>query len=116
MRTIKPQLSFLGVAGIVTGSRHLLQVSGQHYLVDCGLFLEGRTLKQKNWEPFPFPLDQIDAILITHAHIDHRGYLPRLVRESFRGPVYTSEATCSLFEILLPDSAHLQEQDRLSLT
>ncbi|NOZ49801.1 MAG: MBL fold metallo-hydrolase [Chloroflexi bacterium] len=110
---MKPNLSFLGAAGTVTGSRHLLQINGKHYLVDCGLFQGGRRLRQKNWEPFPFPPEQIDAILITHAHIDHSGYLPRLVREGFRGPVYASEATCSLLEILLPDSAHLQEQDAL---
>jgi len=110
---MKPQLSFLGAAGTVTGSRHLLQVNGKHYLVDCGLFQGGRRLKQKNWEPFPFPPDLIDAILITHAHIDHSGYLPRLVREGFQGPIYATEATCSLLEILLSDAAHLQEQDAL---
>ncbi len=108
---MKIHLSFLGAAGTVTGSRHLLEVDGQHYLIDCGLFQGGRALKQKNWEPFPFPPDQIDAILLTHAHIDHSGYLPRLVREGFRGPIYASEATCSLLEILLPDAAYLQEQD-----
>ncbi len=108
---MKLHLSFLGAAGTVTGSRHLLEVNGKHYLIDCGLFQGGRALKQKNWEPFPFPPDQIEAILITHAHIDHSGYLPRLVREGFRGPIYASEATCSLLEILLPDAAYLQEQD-----
>ncbi len=108
-----PNLSFLGAAGTVTGSRHLLQIDGKHYLIDCGLFQGGRQLRQKNWDPFPFPPHQIDAVLITHAHIDHIGYLPRLVREGFHGPVYATDATCSLLEILLPDSAHLQEQDAL---
>lgn len=108
---MKAQLSFLGAAGTVTGSRHLLQVADQYYLVDCGLFQGGRPLKQKNWEPFPIPPDRLDAVLITHAHIDHSGYLPRLVREGFRGPIYATEATCALLEILLLDAAHLQEQD-----
>ncbi len=108
---MKPQLSFLGAAGTVTGSRHLLQINGKYYLVDCGLFQGGRKLKQKNWEPFPISPDQIEAIFLTHAHIDHSGYLPRLVQEGYHGPVYASEATCSLLEILLPDSAHLHEQD-----
>lgn len=108
---MKPQLSFLGAAGTVTGSRHLLQINGKYYLVDCGLFQGGRRLKQKNWEPFPISPDQIEAIFITHAHIDHSGYLPRLVQEGYRGPIYASKATCSLLEILLPDSAHLHEQD-----
>ena len=110
---MKSQLSFLGAAGTVTGSRHLLQINGKHYLVDCGLFQGGRRLKQKNWEPFPISPDQIEAIFITHAHIDHSGYLPRLVREGFSGPIYASKATCSLLEILLPDSAHLHEQDAI---
>ncbi len=108
---MKLQLSFLGAAGTVTGSRHLLRINGKYYLVDCGLFQGGRRLKQKNWEPFPISPDQIEAIFITHAHIDHSGYLPRLVREGYRGPIYASKATCSLLEILLPDSAHLHEQD-----
>jgi metallo-beta-lactamase family protein len=79
--------------------------------VDCGLFQGGRRLKALNWEPFPLPPQQLDAVLLTHAHIDHSGYLPRLVRQGFRGPVYASEATCALLEIMLPDSAYLQEQD-----
>ncbi len=104
-------LTFLGAAGTVTGSRFLLQVKGRHYLVDCGLFQGGRRLKRMNWEPFPFPVERIDAVLLTHAHIDHTGYLPRLVRQGYRGPVYATVATCALLRILLPDSAHLQEQD-----
>ncbi len=108
---MKPQLSFLGAAGTVTGSRHLLQINGKYYLVDCGLFQGGRKLKKKNWDPFPISPDQIEAIFITHAHIDHTGYLPRLVRDGYHGPVFASEATCSLLKILLPDSAHLHEQD-----
>jgi metallo-beta-lactamase family protein len=105
------ELQFLGAAGAVTGSRFLLRVNGRTYLVDCGLFQGGRQLKELNWEPFPALPEQIEAVLLTHAHIDHTGYLPRLVQQGFRGPVYASEATCALLDILLPDSAYLHEQD-----
>jgi metallo-beta-lactamase family protein len=105
------ELQFLGAAGTVTGSRFLLRVNGRTYLVDCGLFQGGRQLKALNWEPFPVPPEQIEAVLLTHAHIDHTGYLPRLVQQGFRGPVYATEATCALLDILLPDSAYLREQD-----
>ncbi len=105
------KLTFLGAAGTVTGSRFLLQVNNRHYLVDCGLFQGGRRLKRMNWDPFPLPPEQVDAILLTHAHIDHTGYLPRLVRQGFRGSIYATEATCALAQIMLPDSAYLQEQD-----
>jgi len=104
-------LAFLGATGTVTGSRFLLRVGRRRYLVDCGSFQGGRRLKEKNWEPFPQPADQVDAVLLTHAHIDHTGYLPRLVKQGFRGPVYATKATCALLEIMLRDSAYLQEQD-----
>lgn len=105
------RLSFLGAAGTVTGSRYLLEVKGHQYLIDCGLFQGGRIDKARNWEPFPNSPDHIDAVLLTHAHIDHIGYLPRLVRQGFHGPVYATEASKALMQIVLPDSAHLQEQD-----
>lgn len=105
------RLSFLGAAGTVTGSRFLLEVKGRQYLIDCGLFQGGRSEKALNWEVFPIPPERIDAVLLTHAHIDHVGYLPRLVRQGFRGPVYATEASQALLKIVLPDSAHLQEQD-----
>ncbi len=108
---MNPELSFLGAAGTVTGSRYLLHVNGKRYLVDCGLFQGGRKQKAINWEPFPIAPEKIDAILLTHAHIDHSGYLPRLVRQGFQGPIYATEATSALLQILLPDSAYLQEQD-----
>lgn len=107
------RLNFLGAAGTVTGSRFLLAVNGRQYLVDCGLFQGGRSEKALNWEPFPVSPDRIDAVLLTHAHIDHVGYLPRLVRQGFRGPVYATEASHALLQIVLPDSAHLQEQDAI---
>lgn len=105
------RLTFLGASGTVTGSRFLLETHGERYLVDCGLFQGGRPQKEMNWHSFPVPPENLTAIFLTHAHIDHAGYLPRLVREGFRGPVYATEATCALLEILLPDAAHLQEQD-----
>lgn len=104
-------LSFLGAAGTVTGSRFLLDVNGHQYLIDCGLFQGGRSEKALNWAPFPVSPDRIDAVLLTHAHIDHVGYLPRLVRQGFHGPVYATQASQALLQIVLPDSAHLQEQD-----
>lgn len=104
-------LRFLGAAGTVTGSRFLLEVKGHKYLVDCGLFQGGRSERALNWEAFPIPPESIDAVLLTHAHIDHVGYLPRLVQQGFRGAVYATEASQALLRIVLPDSAHLQEQD-----
>lgn len=105
------QLTFLGAAGVVTGSKYLLETAGKRYLIDAGLFQGAREWKDRNWEPFPVPPETIDAILLTHGHIDHTGYLPRLVQQGYRGPIYATAATCALLKILLPDSAHLQEQD-----
>ncbi len=105
------QLQFLGAAGTVTGSSFLLRANGRTLLIDCGLFQGGRQLKNLNWEPFPLLPAQIDAVLLTHAHIDHCGLLPRLVQQGYKGPIYATEATCALLDILLPDSAYLNEQD-----
>lgn len=107
------ELQFLGAAGTVTGSRFLLRANGRHYLVDCGLFQGGRQLKERNWKPFPISPERVDAALLTHAHIDHTGYLPRLMQQGFHGRVLATEATCALLDILLPDSAYLHEQDAL---
>jgi metallo-beta-lactamase family protein len=104
-------LTFLGATGTVTGSRFLIGINHRKYLVDCGLFQGHRSLEEKNWVPFPIDADKIDGILITHTHVDHTGFLPRLVREGFQGPIYTTASTSSLMQIVLPDSGHLQEQE-----
>lgn len=107
----KLTLTSLGGAGTVTGSKHLLQLGGRRVLVDCGLFQGLKPLRLKNWEPFPIDPASIDAVVLTHAHLDHSGYLPRLVREGFRGDVFCSAATADLCELLLLDSAKIQEND-----
>ncbi|HWA88768.1 MAG TPA: MBL fold metallo-hydrolase [Rhizomicrobium sp.] len=105
------QLSFLGAAGTVTGSKYLLEHDGQRVLVDCGLFQGYKALRLKNWARLPVEPRSIAAVVLTHAHLDHSGYLPLLVKQGFRGPVFCTEATKELCEILLPDSGHLQEND-----
>lgn len=105
------KITFLGAAGTVTGSKYLIEAGGKRLLVDCGLFEGSKELKQRNWEPLPIDPATIDWVLLTHAHIDHTGYLPRLVRDGFRGPIYANGATRELCALLLPDSAHLQEED-----
>ncbi|MGD0957909.1 MAG: MBL fold metallo-hydrolase [Candidatus Acidiferrales bacterium] len=105
------KITFLGAAGTVTGSKYLIEAEGKRLLVDCGLFEGSKELKQRNWERFPIDTATIDWVLLTHAHIDHTGYLPRLVRDGFRGPIYSNAATQELCGMLLPDSAHLQEED-----
>jgi metallo-beta-lactamase family protein len=105
------ELHFLGAAGTVTGSRYLLESKGARILVDCGLYQGLKNLRLRNWAPFPVKPKSISAVLLTHAHLDHSGYLPALVRDGFDGPVYCSKATRDLCKILLADSARLQEQD-----
>lgn len=104
-------LSFFGGVGTVTGSRFLLEAAGRRVLVDCGLFQGLKQLRLRNWAPFPVPPKDIDAVLLTHAHLDHSGYLPALVRDGFAGRIYCSHATADLCGILLPDSGFLQEKD-----
>jgi metallo-beta-lactamase family protein len=106
-----PKITFLGAAGTVTGSKYLVEAEGKRLLVDCGLFEGSRELKQRNWDKLTVDPATIDWVLLTHAHIDHTGYLPRLVRNGFRGPIYANIATHELCTLLLPDSAHLQEED-----
>jgi metallo-beta-lactamase family protein len=106
-----PALTFLGAAGTVTGSKHLLEADGRRILVDCGLFQGLKELRLRNWAPLPVDPATIDAVILTHAHLDHCGYLPRLVAAGFRGRVFCTPATKELCSLVLPDSAHLQEED-----
>jgi metallo-beta-lactamase family protein len=105
------QLTFLGAAGTVTGSRHVLDIDDTRMLIDCGMFQGPKEFREKNWEPFPIPPESIQRVLLTHAHIDHTGYLPKFCREGFTGRVHCTHATGDLCDILLKDSAHLQEED-----
>jgi metallo-beta-lactamase family protein len=105
------RLSFLGATGTVTGSRYLVEANGKQVLVDCGLFQGYKQLRQRNWAPFPVAPASLDAVLLTHAHLDHTGYLPLLARNGYRGPVHCTPATAALSRILLPDSGHLQEEE-----
>ena len=105
------ELTFLGAAGTVTGSKYLLRDEARTHLVDCGLFQGQKQLRQRNWEPFPVAPRAVDSVVLTHAHLDHSGYLPLLVKNGFAGKVYCSEATRDLCAILLPDSGHLQEEE-----
>ena len=105
------KLTFLGAAGTVTGSKYLLEVPGKRILVDCGLYQGIKQLRLRNWKPLPVEPTSIDAVILTHAHIDHSGHLPILVRDGFEGPILCSEPTRDLCEILLPDAGHLQEED-----
>src|SRR4030095_8736866 len=105
------KLTFLGATETVTGSKFLLEAAGKRVLIDCGLFQGLKELRQRNWDAPPIDPRSVDAIVLTHAHIDHTGYLPRFVRQGFRGPVFGTPATVDLLRILLPDSAHLQEEE-----
>ncbi|HEX8472883.1 MAG TPA: MBL fold metallo-hydrolase [Pyrinomonadaceae bacterium] len=104
-------LSFWGGVGTVTGSKYLIESDKGNVLVDCGLFQGYKELRERNWEPPPFDIAKLDAVIITHAHIDHTGYLPRLVHLGYRNPVYCSRGTSDLLKLLLPDSARLQEEE-----
>ena len=104
-------LTFLGAAGTVTGSKHLLEVEGRRILVDCGLFQGLKELRLRNWEPLPVDPASIDAVILTHAHLDHCGYLPRLVAGGYRGRIFCTPATKELCSLVLPDAARLQEED-----
>lgn len=106
-----PLLRFLGAAGTVTGSRFLVDTPHARVLVDCGLFQGLKPLRLRNWDPFPIDPATVDAVLLTHAHLDHTGYLPALTRNGFQGPVFATAGTEALSRIVLPDSGHLQEED-----
>lgn len=104
-------IAFHGAAQTVTGSKHLITANGKKILVDCGLFQGSRELRQRNWQPFAFEPRDLDAVVLTHAHTDHIGLLPKLVREGFRGPVYATKSTLGLCKVSLPDSGRLQEEE-----
>lgn len=104
-------ITFYGGVGSVTGSKYLLEHGDKRILIDCGLFQGLKELRERNWQDPPFDPQSIDAVVITHAHIDHTGYLPRIVKLGYNGPVYTSRATNDLLKILLPDSGRLQEEE-----
>lgn len=104
-------ITFYGGVGTVTGSKYLIEHNGRQVLVDCGLFQGLKELRERNWQDPPFDPQTLDGVIITHAHIDHTGFLPRVVKLGFRGPVVTSRATGDLLKILLPDSGRLQEEE-----
>jgi len=105
------KLTFLGAAGSVTGSKYLVEAAGKRLLVDCGIFQGTTELKERNWKPLPIDPRTIDYAMLTHAHLDHTGWLPVLVKAGYSGPIYANPATIELATILLKDSAHLQEED-----
>jgi len=104
-------ITFLGGAGTVTGSKYLVRHDGKSLLIDCGLFQGYKQLRLRNWAPLPIAPDQINAVVLTHAHLDHSGYMPLVVKEGFSGHVYASSGTRDLCRILWPDSGHIQEED-----
>tara|TARA_R110000868_G_scaffold53744_7_gene168665 strand:+ start:6383 stop:7747 length:1365 start_codon:yes stop_codon:yes gene_type:complete len=104
-------LTCLGAAGTVTGSRHLIEAGGKRILLDCGLFQGKRDIRTRNWDRFPVPPDTIDCVILSHAHLDHSGYIPKLIKDGYRGEILCSPPTIDLCGILLPDSGYLQERD-----
>lgn len=104
-------IAFYGATGTVTGSKYLVDDGATQWLIDCGLFQGFKQLRQRNWQPLPFAAKAVKSVVLTHAHIDHSGYLPLFVKNGFAGPVYCSGATRELCRIMLPDAAHLQEEE-----
>src|SRR5262245_30879570 len=105
------KLTFLGATQTVTGSKFLLETKDRRILLDCGLFQGPKDLRLRNWAAPPVDPKSVDAIVLTHAHIDHTGYLPRFVAQGYNGPIYAPPATLDLAQILLPDAAHLQDEE-----
>ena len=108
---VSASLQFLGAAGGVTGSKYLFSYGDEQLLIDCGLFQGLKELRQRNWASVPIDLARLRAVVLTHAHIDHSGYLPRLVSKGYKGPVFATPGTCDLLGVMLPDAAHLQEEE-----
>lgn len=105
------RITFLGGTETVTGSKFLLETDNTRILVDCGLFQGYKWLRERNWQPLPLDIKSLDAVIVTHAHLDHSGYIPVLYKHGYRGPIYTHHATQALCQILLADSGHIQEED-----
>ena len=105
------RVSFHGAAETVTGSKYLVEYEDKKILIDCGIFQGRKELRLRNWDKPSFNPKELDCIILTHAHIDHSGYLPLVCKKGFKGPIYCSEPTRDLLHLLLPDSAHLQEQE-----
>src|SRR5262245_48195075 len=105
------KLTFLGAARTVTGSKYLIEVDGRRILIDCGLFQGLKELRLRNWEPLPIDASELTAVVLTHEHLDHTGYLPRLVADGYHGRVVCTPGTADLCRLVLPDSARLQEED-----
>ena len=105
------KITFLGATKTVTGSNFLVEAAGKKFLVDCGMYQGHGDLEEKNFDEFMFNIDEIDFALLTHAHIDHSGRIPKLYKEGYRNPIYAHKATCDLCTIMLPDSGHIQEMD-----
>ena len=105
------KLTFLGATGTVTGSKYLVTAGNASVLVDCGLFQGYKALRLRNWAPLPVAFTRLAAVVLTHAHLDHSGYIPLLVKRGFRGNIYCTDATFELCEILLRESGHLQEEE-----
>jgi len=107
----KVKIHFLGAAGTVTGSKFLLETPERNILIDCGLFQGLKELREKNWEALPVDVSKIDVVLLTHGHLDHTGYLPRLVRKGFRGKIVGTAPTLAITKIILLDSGKIQEKE-----
>src|SRR5713101_6588115 len=108
-----PKLTFLGAAGTVTGSKYLVEAAGKHLLIDCGIFQGTPELTDRNYKPLSIDPKTFTYVVLTHAHLDHTGLLPRLVRQGYQGTIFANPATIELTTLLLKDSAHLQEEDAL---
>jgi len=105
------KITFLGATGTVTGSKFLVDSGDTRILVDCGLYQGVKNLRTRNWRPLGIEAREVDAVLLTHAHLDHSGYLPRLHLDGFEGPVFCTPPTADLCGVLLPDAGHIQEED-----